>query len=277
MPFVELEAGPLAYEDTGGDGPVVVLCHGVPMDHRVWRKVVPLLPGMRIIAPTLPLGGHRLPMRPGADLSQRGVAGILGDFLDALDLDDVTLVLNDWGGGQFLINDGRTDRIGGLVLVACEAFDNFPPGPAKIMNIAGRIPGGFSLLLRLMGLRVFRQMKRGYGGMSVLGLPDELIIDWFRPAMADRRIRRDFIAFATGNPSRAELLRLSQQWRSFTKPVLIVWAAEDRLMPAVHGPRLEALYPDSRLEVIEDAATLVAEDRPELLAELIADFAQRER
>ncbi len=274
MAVVELEAGPVEYQDTGGDGPVVVLCHGVPMDHRVWRKVVPLLPGLRVIAPILPIGGHRLPMSPGADLSQRGVARILGDLLDALDLRDVTLVLNDWGGGQFLINDGRTERIGRLVLVACEAFDNFPPGPAKIMSVAGRVPGGFGLLLRLMRLRAFRQMKRGYGGMSVVGLPDELIADWFRPATEDPRIRRDFVAFATGSPPRAELLRLSQQWRAFTRPVLIVWATEDSLMPAAHGPQLAALYPDARLEIVEGASTLVPEDRPELLAELIAGFVQ---
>jgi hypothetical protein len=51
-------------------------------------------------------------MHPDADLTEQGVAGILADFLEALDLEDVTLVLNDWGGGQFMISDGRDKRLG---------------------------------------------------------------------------------------------------------------------------------------------------------------------
>ncbi|SKC60794.1 alpha/beta fold hydrolase [Krasilnikoviella flava] len=273
MAVVELAAGPVTYEDTGGTGPVVLLGHGPPMDSRAWRKVVPLLPGFRVITPTLPLGGHRTPMRPDADLSQRGIARLLGDLLDALDLTDVTLVLNDWGGGQFLINDGRTDRVGRLVLAACEAFDNFPPGAAKSLGAAARVPGGMWLLLQLFRLRAFRRMPGGYGGMSVAGLPDDLLVDWFAPATRDRRIRRDFARFAAGAPGRSELLRLAAGWRAFTKPVLVVWAEQDPLMPAAHGPRLAALYPDARLEVLADCATLVGEDQPERFARLVADFA----
>ncbi|MCK9794131.1 alpha/beta hydrolase [Isoptericola sp. 4D.3] len=275
MAVVELAAGPVTYEDTGGPGPVVLLGHGPPMDSRVWRKVVPLLPGFRVITPTLPLGGHRAPMHRNADLSQRGMARLLGDFLDALDLTDVTLVLNDWGGGQFLINDGRTDRVGRLVLAACEAFDNFPPGAAKVLGAAARVPGGMWPLLQLFRLRAFRRMRGGYGGMSVVGLPDDLLLDWFAPATRDRRIRRDFARFAGGAPGRSELLRLAAGWRAFTKPVLVVWAEQDPLMPVEHGPRLAALYPDARLEVLADCATLVGEDQPERFARLVADFAGR--
>lgn len=126
MAVVEVAAGPIEYQDTGGEGPVIVLAHGVPMDHRVWRYVVPHLDGFRVICPTLPLGGHRRPMRAEADLTQQGVANTLGDFLAALDLTEVTLVLNDWGGGQFLINAGRTERIGRLVLAALRSVRQLP-------------------------------------------------------------------------------------------------------------------------------------------------------
>lgn len=99
MPTVELSSGPISYGDTGGDGPVLVFCHGLLMDGLQWRKLLPLLSGYRCITPTLPLGAHSVAMNPDADLTQLGVARILADFLDALELDDVTLVLNDWGGG----------------------------------------------------------------------------------------------------------------------------------------------------------------------------------
>src|SRR3978361_534036 len=116
MPQVQLTAGILDYEDTGGDGPVLVLSHGLTMDGTLWRKVLPsLAPGYRCITPTLPLGGHRHAMRPEADLSLRGIVGVLAEFLDALDPHDVTLVLNDWGGGQLLISEGRDERLTRLV------------------------------------------------------------------------------------------------------------------------------------------------------------------
>lgn len=171
MPVIELPSGPIAYEDTGGDGPVLVFGHGLLMDGRQWRKVIPLLPGCRCITPTLPMGAHTAPMRPDADLTEQGVAGILADFLDALDLKDVTLVLNDWGGGQFLITDGRDARIGRLVLASCTAFDNYPPAPARPAAALCRLPGGGRLLTKMFGTRFFRHSRLAYGALSKAGCP----------------------------------------------------------------------------------------------------------
>lgn len=67
MPQLELAAGTIEYQDTGGDGPVLVFLHALTMDGSLWRKVVPgLVPDYRCVLPTLPLGGHRRPMRPGS-------------------------------------------------------------------------------------------------------------------------------------------------------------------------------------------------------------------
>ncbi|WP_256107816.1 alpha/beta fold hydrolase [Streptomyces sp. ODS05-4] len=272
MARIELSAGPVDYQDTGGDGPVLVLCHGVPMNETQWRKVVPLLDGYRCVLPTLPLGGHRTAMRPDADLSQRGVALLLGEFLEALGLEEVTLVLNDWGGGQFLLSEGRAGRVARLVLVACEAFDNFPPGPGKALETIARVPGGIRLLLTLLRIPAIRHAKGSYGGMSLRGVPDEVMDDWFAPALRSRAIRRDFARFAASAPDRATLLDWSERLRSFDRPVLVVWAAEDRLMPREHGPRLARLYPRGRLVEIADSATLVPEDQPERLAAELRAF-----
>lgn len=117
---IDLSEGPIDYVDTGGDGPTVVLLHGVLMNYTVWRDVIAeLTPAFRCIAPTLPLGSHRQPMRAGADLSIDGIALLVAEFLERLDLQDVTLIMNDWGGPQLLVYHNRTERIGRLVLVAC--------------------------------------------------------------------------------------------------------------------------------------------------------------
>lgn len=272
MPRIELSSGPIDYQDTGGEGPVLLFGHGLPMNETQWRKVVPLLNGYRCVLPTLPLGGHRQPMNPDADLSQRGVARLLGEFIERLGLDQVTLVLNGWGGGQFLVSEGRAQRLARMVLVACEAFDNFPPGPAKVMAQACRVPGGVWLLTRLMGIPAFRHNRAGYGGMSLRGIPDEIMDDWFAPATGSRAIRRDFAKFATGAPDRETLLAWSERLREFDRPVLVVWATEDKLMPREHGPRLAELYPQGRLIEIADSSTLIPEDQPERLAEVLTDF-----
>ena len=74
MSEVELSAGTLEYTDSGGDGPVLVFLHGVAMDASVWEPVIAdLRRDHRCVAPTLPLGAHRRPMRRDADLSLRGV------------------------------------------------------------------------------------------------------------------------------------------------------------------------------------------------------------
>ncbi|NJP99041.1 alpha/beta fold hydrolase [Streptomyces zingiberis] len=271
MPQVSLSAGVIDYQDTGGDGPVLVFGHGMPMNGKQWRKVVPLLPGYRCLLPTLPLGGHLEPMRPDADLSHRGVARLLGEFMERLDLRDCTLVLNDWGGGQFLVLEER-HRVARMVLVACEAFDNFPPGPAKAAAAVCRVPGGVLLTARLMEIPALRKARRGYGGMSVRGIPDELMDEWFTPARTSRAIRRDFAKFATSAPGRGTLLDWSERLREFDGPVLVVWATEDRLMPREHGPRLAELYPRGRLVEIADASTLIPEDQPGRLAQEITAF-----
>lgn len=277
MPETELSAGIIDYEDTGGEGPVLVFLHGVAIDSTVWRKVVPELRGdYRCVLPTLPLGSHRRPMRPGADLSLRGMALLVGEFLDRLDLRDVTLVLNDWGGAQLLLSEERTERIGRVVLTACEAFDNYPPGkPGRALARAASVPGGLALLFQLLRFRAVRRAPGGWGWMSKRPVPREVMDGWFRPARTDRAVRRDLARYGSSAPPREELLGLAERMRSFAGPVLVVWATEDKLMPREHGTRLAELFPKGELVEIEDSYTLIPEDRPEELVRLLRDFVPR--
>ncbi|MCU1687480.1 MAG: Haloalkane dehalogenase [Amycolatopsis sp.] len=273
MSEIELSVGPIEYGDTGGDGPVLVFMHGLTMDGSVWRKVVPGLPGYRCLTPTWPVGSHRKPMHPDADLSLRNLALLIDEFLAELDLSDVTLVLNDCGGGQVLLSEGRADRVGRLVLTSCEAFDNYPPGlPGKLLIVACRIPGGFRFLMNLFRFRIFRRAPTSWGWMSKRPVPTEVMDDWFRPSQDQPEIRRDLLKYVRSVPPKAKLLEWSAQMASFERPVLVAWAKEDKLMPIEHGSRLAKLFPDARLVEIEDSYTLIPEDQPDVLAALIRDF-----
>jgi pimeloyl-ACP methyl ester carboxylesterase len=123
-----------------------------------------------------------------------------------------------------------------------------------------------------MRVPAFARNPKGYGGMSRRGLPDDVLADWFAPARRSRAVRRDFAKFATSTPDRETLLALSERLRDFDRPVLVVWADEDTMMPREHGPRLAALYPRGRLVEIADSSTLVPEDQPERLAEVLTSF-----
>ena len=81
----------------------------------------------RCVAPTLLLGAHRHPMRADADLSLRGIARLVAEFCDRLDLRDVTLVGNDTGGAlaQLLIGDEAVD-MDRIVLVSLRRVRQLP-------------------------------------------------------------------------------------------------------------------------------------------------------
>ncbi len=268
MPEVELSAGTIEYEDSGGNGQVVVLLHGVAMAGSLWRHVVAdLRLDFRCVAPTLPLGGHRRPMRPDADLSLRGQVLLVAEFLEALGLRHVTLVGNDWGGAQLLISEGRAERVGRLVLVACEAFDNYPPGlPGRGLVLAGKLPGGLYALLQPLRLRPLRRLPLAFGWMSKRRIPNDVMDAWLRPLLTKREIRRDLLKYIRTVPKKAQLLEWAERQRSFDRPVLVVWAREDRIMPREHGRRLADMFPRGRVVEIADSYTLIPEDQPVELA-----------
>lgn len=270
MPEVELSAGVIEYEDTGGDGPVVVLLHGLVHDATVWRKVVADLRGdHRVIAPTLPYGSHRRPMNrpPTPDV----VNELVVEFLERLDQREVTLVESDCGRAQ-TVAARHPERLARLVLISCEAFDNYPPGlPGKLIGVACRVPGGVALLVRTLGLKPLRRLPVGIGSLTKRPVPDEIVDGWLRPLRTDPAIRRDFRHYNT-HIRKTELLEAAEGLRTFDKPALVVWAADDLMMPRAHGRRLAELLPQGRLLEIEDSRTLIAEDQPEQLASILREF-----
>ncbi|MBA6438325.1 alpha/beta fold hydrolase [Streptomyces sp. GMR22] len=271
---VELSAGTIEYEDTGGEGPVAVLLHGVAMDGSLWREVVAALaPDIRCVVPTLPLGGHRRPMRPDADLSVLGVARLVAEFLDRLDLTDVTLAMNDWGGAQALIADGRDQRIGRLVITSCEAFENYPPGlPGRNLRLAAKLPGGLNAAFKLLRLAPLRRLPMTWGWMTKRPVDREVMDAWFQPLWTSPEVRRDLRKYVLGVPPVNELLHWAEALRTFDRPALVAWASEDRVMPPEHGLRLAGLLPRGSLAEIPDSYTLIPQDQPGPLSDLIRAF-----
>ena len=276
MPQIELSAGTIAYSDTGGGGPVIVLLHGLLMDATLWDEVTAdLSPGHRCVAPTLPLGAHTRAIKPGADLSLPGIANLVAEFLDRLGLDDVTLVGSDTGGAvvQLLAADGAP-RMGRVVLVSCDAFGNFPPGlTGKTLALAGKLPPPlFSLAMQQMRLRPLRRLPVAFGWLTKRG--DAATARWIRPVLTQPEIRRDTARMLRAVfADKRLLLRTAEALPAFDRPALVVWAADDRVMPPEHGRRLATLLPNADLFEIPDSYTLIPLDQPAQLAEAIREFA----
>jgi pimeloyl-ACP methyl ester carboxylesterase len=251
---VDLPVGPIDCVDTGGEGPTVVLLHGVLMNNTVWRGVMAeLTPALRCVAPTLPLGAQRQPMRPGADLSVDGIALLVAEFLERRDLSDVALLMNDWGGPQLLVDHGRIERIGRLALVACEAFDKFPARCSRTTaRQAGRSPWRVCPAEPAHAVRGGTPVRCAHIGQHPVS--DEMLRGWFRPFARDARVRQDLRTYCLSVP-----LDSGRNWSSglvdFQMPALVVWAPEDQMMPAEHGRQLADLLPDGHLVEIEDSYT----------------------
>lgn len=274
MPQVELSKGTIHYEDSGGDGPVVVLIHGLVMDGEIWRDVVAELPpDCRCIRPTLPLGAHRLPMQPDADLSLRGMGRLIAEFLDRLDLHDATLCFNDWSCGQTMIADGLLDRVARLALISCEAYENYPPRlPGRMVWLSAKLPGGMAIMRQTLLRPWLRRLPLVYGRLSKRGVPDEMLRDWLVP-FGRAEIQRDLRKYAgDAMRGRKDMLAATPALRAFEKPVLVAWASEDWLMPIRYGRRLAEDFPNSRFVEIPDSYTLVPLDQPAALARALREL-----
>ena len=277
MTAIELSSGVIEYTDTGGSGPVLVLLHGLMMDASLWDgAIAELSSDHRCVAPTLPLGAHRHPMRPDADLSLPGIARLVAEFMERLDLDDVTLVGNDTGGAlvQLLMAGDLSPALGRVVLVSCDAFDNFPPGlTGKTLVAAGRLtPGMFGLFMQQLRVRPVRRLPVAFGWLTKRG--DAWAARWMRPVLTQAGIRRDTVRVLRAVAGNRDLLvGAAERLPEFKHPALVVWAREDRVMPPAHGARLAALLPEGRLVEVEDSYTLVPLDQPDRLAEIIREFA----
>jgi pimeloyl-ACP methyl ester carboxylesterase len=273
MKSVEVAAGTLEYREEGDPaGAPVVLLHGLLMNGNVWDAVLPLLPaGFRYLRPVLPLGGHRLPMHADADLTMPGMVGIVADFLDALDLSDVTLVVTDWGGPLFLTDMGRDKRVARLAICPSEAFENFPPGfPGKVAWLASRTPWTVAMAMRQLRIGWLRRQYLMFGMMAKKPIPQHLVDAWFDAGLRDKRIRTDLMKYTRTKFVDAELTRATNRLKDFHGDVLVLWS-HNPVMPDAHATRLAELTA-AELRYVDDANVLIMLDQPQQTAHAIGEF-----
>lgn len=267
---LRLPSGPIRYREVGA-GPPVVFVHGLLVDGRLWDGVADELASeCRCIVPDWPFGSHQAPLDPDADLSPPGSAAIVADFLEALKLEDVTVVGNDTGGAicQILVTT-RPERVGRLVLTNCDTYGHFPPFPFSLMPPVARIPGGMAILAA--PFRVGAVRRRIYSLLAREPIDPALVDAWLAPSMRDSAVMRDARKLTAGTHKRHTLLA-AERLANFEAPVLFAWGTEDRFFKLAHAQRLAAAIPDARIEEIEGAGTFVSLDRPAAVAGAVSRF-----
>jgi pimeloyl-ACP methyl ester carboxylesterase len=267
---IDLPAGRIRYREAGSGRPIVFV-HGYLVDGRLWDGVVDRLSeSYRCLAPDWPLGAQQIAMKPGADLSPPGIAATISSFLEALDLDDVTIVGNDSGGAMSQVLVSRhPERIGRLVLTNCDTHENFPPGIFKAMPPLAKLPGGMTMLSA--PFRIPAVARQAFRPFAKTRIPDELISSWMRPAVSDSGIMRD-LKQVTAGMNKRHTLEAAEKLRGSELPILLAWAPGDKYFPISYAERLAAEVGNARIVPIPDSKTFVPLDQPQRLAEEIAAF-----
>ena len=269
---VELAAGTIEYRERGEGDPPTVFLHGPIVNGDLWRDVVPrLAEGRRCIVPDLPLGSHSRPMRADADLTPRGLARLVADFLEALDVSDVTLVANDYGGAlSQIVMAEHPERLGRVLLTSCDSFGQLPPRLLKPLPLVARVPGAIAWAAR--AARRPRVQRLLYASLAHRTIEPEILASYVAPAQRDTGVVRDLTKVCTALAPRYTRDAASKLAR-FDRPVLVAWGAHDPWFARRNGRRLAELLPEGRFALVDGAMTFVPEDAPARVAELVEELA----
>jgi len=273
---LELADGVLDYFERG-EGPILLFSHGWLANANLWRNVVDRLHGeFRCLALDLPLGSHRTPMSPGADLSPLGVAGLIATVLDRLDLSEATLVGNDSGGAysQIALTQHEAQiagRVSSLVLTSCETpYDEWPPAPFDGLPEAARDLETLGQLLATLEDPAVRAAPVAYG--HLLKHPTAASDSYALPASRDPGVLRD-VAKAMASATTAPVQGAGEALIAHSDlPTLLIWSGEDEVFPVEHAARYADALVDARLVRIDDSYSFTPEDQPEAVATAIRSF-----
>jgi pimeloyl-ACP methyl ester carboxylesterase len=215
-----------------------------------------------VIAPDLPLGGHRVPMRAGADLAPPAIADLVAELLDHLGLERAVVVGNDTGGAVAQLFAVRhPERVAALVLTPCDAFENFLPPLLRYTQVAARIPGGIWLAAQALRFGAVQRLPIAIGWLAKHPLPEDVKELYLAPSRRDPAVRRDLGKVLRGI-RRAQTRQAAEALRHLEVPQVLVWADTRKIFPVGHARRLAAQAPDGRLVLVPDSYAFVPEDNP---------------
>jgi pimeloyl-ACP methyl ester carboxylesterase len=256
-----------------GEGPVVVLIHGIGGTGRSWQRLISLLEqDFTVIAPDLL--GHGDTAKRG-DYTLGGHAGRLRDLLDLLGVRRATLVGHSLGGGVAMqVAYLWPERCERQVLISSGGLGREVSPILRAMTL----PGAERLLLLTSTPWLLRDWERLAGRLGRMGMrsASDLLKLWRGFAsLGDAGARRAFLATVRTvvDPGGQAVSALERLPALAGIPTLLVWGARDPMIPVAHGIAAQRLLPGSRLEVFDTASHAPHLSDPQRFVELLRDFA----
>jgi pimeloyl-ACP methyl ester carboxylesterase len=259
----------------GGEGPVLLLLHGIANSSATWEGVAPsLCEHFTLIAPDML--GHGESATPRGDYSLGAHAAGARDVLTALGIDRATVVGHSLGGGvamQFAYQ--FPERCERLVLVSSGGLGR----EVHLLLRAAALPGADWVLPALTSAGLVGVGRRVGGLLRRVHLT---------PGEDVQVLANGFASLDSGGSRQAFLhtvraviepsgQRVSAQDRlalAELLPTLIVWGENDSIIPVEHGAAAHEAVPGSRFEVFPDAGHMPHDADPERFASLLIEFCE---
>jgi 2-hydroxymuconate-semialdehyde hydrolase len=258
-------AGDIAYLRKG-QGPALVLLHGIPSSSYLWHDVIdPLSERFDVLAPDL-LGYGDSDKRLDADLSLAAQARYVVAFMETVGVHQAAVIGHDIGGGvaQLMAAD-EPQRVARLGLIDSAVDNNWPvPVIARLKEPA------WDQIMVNIDLR--KGLREGLeAGMVTQGrVTDELVDEWTRP-FQDLGGRRAYLRAARALNNR-DLVGRSKHIEEIETPALILWGANDAYLEPRWAESLQRKLRNSTVEIVDPGGHFLPLDRPDAVVEAITRF-----
>lgn len=258
----------------GGEGPVLLLLHGIAGSSGTWIPAMRLLQsGYTVLAPDFL--GHGKSAKPLGDYSLGNHASGMRDFLHLLGYERVTVVGQSFGGG-----------------VAMQFAYQFPERCERLVLVdAGGLGREVSWILRISTLPgaeylmpvLFPSFVRDWGNaisgfLRDHGIRNARAAELWRSyrSLTEAENRRAFVRTmrAVIDPGGQSVSAGDRLYLASHMPTLIVWGDQDKIIPLAHAHQAHEAIPDSRLEVMGGVGHFPHAEDPARFVEILVDFIQ---
>jgi pimeloyl-ACP methyl ester carboxylesterase len=269
---IELHGHDVTYR-MAGEGPAIVLVHGLAGSSTTWKYVMPALAEhFTVVAPDLL--GHGKSSKPRGDYSLGAYASGIRDLMVALDVEKASFVGHSLGGGVAMqLAYQFPERCERLALVAAGGLGQEVTPLLKVVSLPGS-----EYILPIILAPWFRERAETVGGaLGKLG---------WKPGSTLTEVWRSYTTLTTREGQQAFVhtirsvidiagQRVSARDRLYLAaavPTLIVWGDHDRVIPVEHAYAAHELMPHSRMEILEGAGHFLPFEQPDWFNRVLLDF-----
>lgn len=259
------------YYEEQGDGPPLLLLHGLGESIFTWREILPALAARhRVIALDLKGFGNSDKPDDGA-YSADDQAALVARFIIERGLENLTVVGHSFGGTVALrtaLADGiqGTARIKRIAVISAPAL---PQTTSRELDLVMTplVPDTVAVVLPPESTARFL-LREAMGGRT----PSDTIVKGYATPYRDLDATKAFLATARSIINERDTAAITKRYKAIRKPVLVVWCRKDPIVPLRSGRRLAAALPDARLAILDGCHHLPQHERPERLLKALAPF-----